>query len=214
MVTTKSLKSISFLYIILMIIKYNNLISIYNSELVKNYLIIQKKINITFHKKINSKLRLGIYCHCLKNGGRARMSALLINYLENIKIFNIYLFTRKMKEDNEYRISKNIKRTKIKNNLIKLVKVNKIDILIYQLDYVNEIKALNNLTNIKVIFYHHSSTFDWIYDNYTFFKLIYDCFIHSKYVISIVPFESDYLFEKWGINSILMNNFVTYEYTL
>ena len=30
----------------------------------------------------------------------------------------------------------------------------------------------------------------------------------------MVPFENDYLFKKWGINSILMDNFVTYEYNL
>ena len=85
-------------------------------------------------------------------------------------------------------------------------------ILIYQLDYINEIEALNKMNNIKVIFYHHSSIFDWLYTNFTFFKIIYDSFTQSKYIISIVPYESDYLFEKWGINSILMNNFITYDY--
>ena len=30
--------------------------------------------------------------------------------------------------------------------------------------------------------------------------------------ISLIPFENDYLFKKWGINSILMNNFITYNY--
>jgi glycosyltransferase involved in cell wall biosynthesis len=28
----------------------------------------------------------------------------------------------------------------------------------------------------------------------------------------LIPFENDYLFKKWGINSILMNNFITYKY--
>jgi glycosyltransferase involved in cell wall biosynthesis len=28
----------------------------------------------------------------------------------------------------------------------------------------------------------------------------------------LVPFENDYLFKKWGINSIFMDNFITYEY--
>ena len=28
----------------------------------------------------------------------------------------------------------------------------------------------------------------------------------------MIPFENDYIFPKWGINSILMSNFVTYEY--
>lgn len=31
-------------------------------------------------------------------------------------------------------------------------------------------------------------------------------------MVSIVPFENDYIFKKWGINSILMNNFITYDY--
>jgi glycosyltransferase involved in cell wall biosynthesis len=66
--------------------------------------------------------------------------------------------------------------------------------------------------NIKVIFYQHSSSFDWLYDNYTTFKSIYKAFHNSKYIISIVPFDSDYLFNKWGINSILMNNFMTFDY--
>lgn len=28
----------------------------------------------------------------------------------------------------------------------------------------------------------------------------------------MVPFENDFLFKKWGINSILLNNFITYDY--
>ena len=28
----------------------------------------------------------------------------------------------------------------------------------------------------------------------------------------IIPFENDYLFKKWGINSILMNNFIPYDF--
>ena len=97
---------------------------------------------------------------------------------------------------------------------MKILKVNKIDILIYQLDNFNEIELLNNINNINVIIYHHSSTFDWIYSNYTNFKTIYKLFLYSKYFVSIVPFENNYLFKKWGIRSILMNNFMTYEYNL
>jgi glycosyltransferase involved in cell wall biosynthesis len=84
--------------------------------------------------------------------------------------------------------------------------------LIYGLDEVKDILFLNKLRNIKVIFYHHSSAFGWIYENYKKFKTIYTSFMDSKYVVSIVPFESDYLFKKWGIRSILMNNFITYEF--
>ena len=35
---------------------------------------------------------------------------------------------------------------------------------------------------------------------------------NSDYTISLVPFENDYLFSKWGINSILISNFIPYEY--
>ena len=36
--------------------------------------------------------------------------------------------------------------------------------------------------------------------------------MNSKYVITLVPFENYYLFKKWGIRSILMNNFMSYDY--
>ena len=41
---------------------------------------------------------------------------------------------------------------------------------------------------------------------------MYKSYQNSKYIISMIPFENDYIFKKWGIRSILMNNFVTYEY--
>ena len=41
---------------------------------------------------------------------------------------------------------------------------------------------------------------------------LYKSYKNSKYIISLIPFENDYLYKKWGINSILMNNFITYEY--
>ena len=91
------------------------------------------------------------------------------------------------------------------------IKKNKIDIFIYQLSDYNEITLLNNLKKIKVIFYQHSCFFYWIYlDKFNEFKNIYKALQNSKYVITLVPFENDYLFKKWGINSILMYNFLTY----
>jgi hypothetical protein len=169
---------------------------------------------MTFHKKIHNKsnLKIAIYVHCIKNGGRARVTVLFLKYLYKIRIFNLYLFTRKFKEDNEYVFPVDIKRIIIKNDLIKAIKKNRIDILIYGLDEVKDILFLNKLSNIKVIFYHHSSAFGWIYENYKKFKTIYTSLMDSKYVVSIAPFESDYLFKKWGIRSILMNNFITYEF--
>jgi hypothetical protein len=65
---------------------------------------------------------------------------------------------------------------------------------------------------VKVIFYLHLGVFDWIYGNYNIFKTIYRDYINSKYVINIIPYENDYLFKEWGIKSMLMDNFMTYEF--
>ena len=111
-----------------------------------------------------------------------------MNYLNNIKIFNLYLFTILNKEDNEYKIPDNIKRDVIKNNLINKIIKKKIQILIYQLESPEEINLLN------------------------IFKSMYSAFTNSKYILSIVPFDNEYLFKKWGIRSVYLNNFITYDY--
>jgi glycosyltransferase involved in cell wall biosynthesis len=49
-------------------------------------------------------------------------------------------------------------------------------------------------------------------NRYDFIKNLYNSFKNSKYIISLIPFENDYLFKIWGINSILLNNFITYNY--
>ena len=183
-------------------------------EINENYFKIQKILNL-FFKKTKTKqniIKIAIYSHCIKNGGRARMTSILIKYLNRINIFKIVLFTNLFIEDNEYELPINIKRIRINKNLIKVLKKNKINILIYELDDIKTISKLNNHRSIKVLFYHHSSTFDWLYNNYTIFKTIYKVFFNSKFVISLVPFESDYLFRKWGIRSILVSNFMTYEF--
>ena len=177
-----------------------------------NYLNILNLFNITFFKNLNKNIRIGIYTHCIHNGGRARITSLLLNYFNTINIFKIFLFTRTFKIDNEYSVPENIKRTVVKKNIIKMINKSKLDILIYELDDNNEIEILNNIKNVKIIYYIHSSIFYWIYSNYTTFKYLYKAYTNSNYVISIIPFENDYLFEKWGINSILMDNFMTYEY--
>ena len=85
--------------------------------------------------------------------------------------------------------------------------------MIYELKNITEIKKLNNLKNIKVIYYHHSSVLGYIYNKkFSFFRKLYEAFKQSKYFITLIPFENDYLFKKWGIKSILMNNFMTYDY--
>lgn len=208
------IKMLTFLSIILRIrylkIKIKKKNNIFND----NYSKLNLNLNLTFHNnnKRKNKINIAIYSFSIKNGGRSRITALLINYLYKINIFKIFLFTLKNIEEDEYIIPINIKRFQIKNHLIKIINKNKIDILIYELDEIEEIISLNNYKNIKVIFYQHSSSFDWLYENYTIFKSIYEKFYNSKYVVSIVPFDNDYLFNKWGLNTILMTNFMTHEF--
>jgi glycosyltransferase involved in cell wall biosynthesis len=177
---------------------------------------IQNDINLKFKNKINKKLKIGIYTYSLINGGLQRLTSLMLKYFDKMKIYEIYLFTQLKKQSNEYTISKNITRIVISKprikNLINQVILNDIDILIYNFYFPKEINILNNLKNIKVIFYIHQSIFYWIYFKYNSFKSLYTAYQNSKYVISLVPFENDYLFKKWGIRSILMYNYISYEY--
>lgn len=72
---------------------------------------------------------------------------------------------------------------------------------------------LKNMKNIKTIFYNHSCFFYCIYAyNYYILNNLYNEYKTAKYVISLVPFENDFLFRKWGINSISMDNFMTFDY--
>ena len=209
----KKIKYLILFFFIFFIKFYLHSIKITNKIINQNYVQIQKTNNISFNNRIKSRINIGIYAFGLKNGGRARSTSLMINYFKNITIFNLYLFTRRFKEDDEYKTPDNIKRILVKKDLIIKLKKSKIHILIYQLSLHKEIKQLNTLKDIKVIFYQHLGIFDWIYGNYTIFKLIYKDYRYSKYVINIIPFEKEYIFKKWGINSIYMNNFMTYDYT-
>ena len=199
-----------FIFLIIFLIIYN----LHEGQYLLNekYNQFQININKNFNSQIRSKLRIGIYSYCIINGGRARITSLLVKYFHEIEMFKIFLFTVLDKQDNEYKIPKDIKRFAIKTNFVKILKKKKIDILIYELDDLNEISILNNLTDIKVIFYQHSSNYDWIYSNYTKYKYIYKLFKNSKYFVTIVPIENEILFRKWGIRSILMDNFMTYEF--
>ena len=74
---------------------------------------------------------------------------------------------------------------------------------------------MNKLKNTKVIYYDHSSFLYWIYNQYyNFKKTVYYIYKKCNYVISLIPIENDYLFKKWGINSILMDNPTTYNFDL
>lgn len=172
------------------------------------YSTILKTLN---YKAIKKKIRIAIYVVTISGGGRARMTALLTNYLHKIKIFKVYLFTN-YKEKNEYIIPKDTTRALIKNNLIQNIEKYKIDILIHNQISLREIKKLNQLQNIKVIFYLHHALFAYIYSNLTYFKEVYNEFKKSKYIVNLVPYENDYLFKRWGIRSFYLHNFITYDY--
>ena len=164
---------------------------------------------------INKRINIAVYYNNIRNGGAQRITALLINNLSKINYFNLYLFIKK-NNNNEYKINKNIKRILVKGrtiNLIKEIENNHINIIIYQFYNPIEIKKLNSLKNVKTIIFIHSCFLTWIYlHKYNFLKTLYKSFKNSNYIISLIPFENDYLFKIWGINSILLNNFITYDY--
>ena len=182
-----------------------------------NYSQIQLDLNLTFGNYLKNKINIAIYYNAIKNGGVERLTALLLNYLNNIKIFNLFLFTIQQKEENEYSIPITVKRiivnSKKKNELIKILNREKIDILIYHFYNDLEIEKLNHLKKTKSIIYNNSCFLIWIYIKFYFtFKTIYKAYKNSKYIISLIPFENGYLFRKWGIKSIFMNNFICFEY--
>ena len=206
------IKEMIFIIFILSIKNFNKLIKEYKIKLNIKYLKIQDDLNLTFTNNLNKKINFAFYAYGIKNGGRARITSILINHFYKLEIFNIFLFTRRLKEENEYIIPENIKRTLVQNDIIQVIKKNKINIIIYHLYYENEIIKLNSLKNVNVIYYLHTCFFYWLYANYNSFKTVYRQYINSRYIISIIPFENDYLFHKWGINSILMYNFIPYEF--
>lgn len=182
----------------------------------ENYQKIQKNINLYFNNKLKNKIRIALYTISISKAGIQRSTSLILNNFYKINIFKIYLFTKIKKEDNEFIIPKKVKRKVVKNTniniLIKEIRKNKIDILIYQFPYYNQIIKLSKLKNVTILFYIHQSFLYWIYNDYLSFKFLYKSYQNIKYLISLIPFENDYLFRKWGIRSILMDNFITYEY--
>ena len=208
---------IKILYFFILLL-YSNFykIKIFNNEKEIYYSHTKYKIyNKKFEKKCLKKINIGIYNPTISNGGKERLTALLITYLFKVNIFNIYLFTRTRKNKYEYQVPENTIRIQTFGSIDlinKLIK-SKIDVFVYQSYNAYEMELLNKLTNVKTIFYNHSSFWFWIYLNrVNFIPQLYRIYKNAKYVISLIPLENDFLFKKWGINSILMNNFVTFEY--
>ena len=67
------------------------------------------------YEDLKKKIRIVIY---IKNGGRARLTLILINDFYKFKISKLYLFTKIYKEKNEYKIPDNVQRTVVNNNLL------------------------------------------------------------------------------------------------
>ena len=201
-----------FLILISSIIIYSKIIKNDYLQILK----IHKFLDLSYHKKIKNRLKIGTFSFYLENGGRSRITSFLFNYLSTIAIFDLYLFTIKIKNKNEYLFNKNITRILINSyttkNLIKKIRKKRIDVFIYQFSDYNEINIFNNLKKIKIIFYQHQSLFYWIYANYTNYKYLYKVYQKSKNIISLIHLENDYIFKKWGIKTILMNNFITYDF--
>ena len=193
-------------------------ILIYIQYLFKLLLIFLTKYGIFYNN--TKKLRVGFYTYSLKGGGTERVTSIFVNYLSIESEYDIFLFSQKYKEKNEFVIPNSIKRIAIIGNelssrkkLKKQIMIKKIDVFIYQFPNGKDIKMLNKLQNVKIIIYSHFCFLTWIYcyDNHNF-KELYDSYRESKYIVSLVPFENDYIFKKWGINSIFMNNLITYDY--
>ena len=161
-------------------------------------------------------IKIGYYCHSLKYGGVERVMALLINYLSKEKIFAHYLITTRGILEDEYPIPNSTRRINLnypKRSVFDAIEENHIDILIYNFYNGVEIQKLNKLNKTKIIYYNHSTFFYWIYLHvYNFKNSIYRIYKQCDYIISLIPVENDYLFKKWGIKSILMDNPSTIEY--
>jgi len=147
--------------------------------------------------------------------------SLLINYLSKENYFKQYLINDVGKLDDikyEYALPNTTKRiilSREKVTLFDVLESEKIDILIYNLMNKSEIEKLNKLKNIRIIYYIHSSFLASIYMHINNFKnTVYYSYKKCKYILSLIPLENDYLFKLWGINSIQIQNLVTFEYNL
>ena len=164
-------------------------------------------------KNIIKNIRIGVISSSMQNGGVEKQTSLLLNYFSKIDLFKLFLFNKEYPSKSEFLIDNNVKRIIIKNDLVYQIKRQKIEIAIYQNYDISEIKKLNKLKKVKTIVISHTCFLFWIYyGDYLQIKYLYNTFKETKYVISLIPFENDYLFKKWGIRSILMNNFIPYDF--
>ena len=165
---------------------------------------------------IIGSIKVGFYANSIRFGGVERVMALLINLLSTEKYINVYLITYELKSEEEYTTPNKTKRICLygqNKTVFNIIEEEKLDIIVYNFYSRDEIQKLNSLTKTKAIMYDHSSFLYWIFrKKFNFYKTPYPYYKNSKYVISLIPVENDYLFKKWGINSILMDNPTTFDY--
>ena len=148
--------------------------------------------NITFNRKIVNKIKIGIFTFYLENGGRSRITSFLLNYLNKVNFFNLYLFTNKNKGKTEYFINENIKRILINDFnitvLIKNIIKKRINMFIYQFSDSSSIKLLNGLSNTiysMVIWLYNLLKLYIININLSFFgfiRIIHNLNLFTKYI--------------------------------
>ena len=209
-------------YVIKTYLEYNNI----NKAILKIFLFFSF-VTITLYLKgdyfyfdsdiTKGSIKVGFWINSIKYGGRERAIAILLNYLAKETYFTFYLITSLGILEDEYFIPTNIKRISLrikKMNIFKVIEEENLDIIVYNSYGKKEIKKLNKLQKTKIIYYDHSVFLFWILFGNNFYNSIYQSYKKCKYVISLVPLENDYLFKRWGINSILMYNPQTFEYDL
>ena len=179
---------------------------------------IDNSFYFSFYNSNKGPIRVAFYNNCLRYGGIERVTSILLKYFSKEKYFIFYLITISDILEGEFSIPDSIERISLYNqkiNLFEVIDKKHIDILIYNFDNREEIEKLNKLNTTKVIYCTHSSFFYRIYENaYNLEQTVYQSYKNCKYVLALIPLENDYLFKKWGINSILIENPSTFEYDL
>ena len=99
-------------------------------------------------KKSSNNIKVAFYCISFKYGGVERVTSILLNYLSYENKFNLFLITKKEIQLEEYIVPNNVNRISLaakKINLIHAIKMENIDILIYNIYKKKEIYKLNKL---------------------------------------------------------------------
>ena len=161
-------------------------------------------------------IRVAFYNYCIRYGGIERVTSILLKYFSKEENFTFILVTQTGILEGEFNIPTIIKRISLleqKTDIFKVIRKEHIDILINNCDNPSEIVKLNKLRSTKVIHCTHSSFFYRIYyGSYNIEETVYQTYKTCKYLLALIPLENDYLYKKWGINSLVMENPLTFDY--